>query len=77
MGVALERAEHEREAVADGGGLDGMTALEEYLRERLAEALAMQAVYGTSDPDEIARRKAEGPKCRGILEDYDGDGEPC
>lgn len=54
-----------------------MTAFEEYLRERLAEALAMQAVYGTSDPDEIARRKAEGPKCRGILEDYDGDGEPC
>lgn len=73
----MERAEHEREAVADGGGLDGMTALEEYLRERLAEALAMQAVYGTSDPDEIARRKAEGPKCRGILEDCDGDGEPC
>lgn len=65
------------EHVGSARATDRMTAFEEYLRERLAEALAMQAVYGTSDPDEIARRKAEGPKCRGILEDYDGDGEPC
>lgn len=45
---------------------DAPESFNDYVRRRLMEALAMRAVWGTTDPDEIARLKARGPICRGI-----------
>lgn len=50
-----------------------MNAVEEYLREKVADwyvdAMTKMRVYGTLDPDEIARIDAEGFKWRGIAPD--------
>lgn len=43
-----------------------MTEFEEYLKRRLLEAHVNHVLYGTNDPHEISRIKAEGPKLQGI-----------
>lgn len=43
-----------------------MTDFEKYLRKRLLEAYVNISFYGTMDPDEVARKKAEGLNLRGI-----------